>query len=124
MRILEFLKNLGNKWWYTDSHATEITLGVMTGVLALPATCLEIGFNFWILPVMFAGLYQIYCVTGDDLKCRAGAAGLNTSAYIAVVLLYGSNGFITTSPSHSGWILMALCSFMTAARLQKELEAK
>lgn len=118
------LKKLVSKWMYTDSHATEITLGAMTGLLAFPATLLEIGFNFWILPIMAAGLYQIYCVTKEDLKCRTKAAAFNTSAYIAIVLLYGTHGYITTSPSHSGWIIMALVSFMTAARLNKELESR
>lgn len=118
------LKKLVDKWMYTDSHATEITLGGMTGILALPATWLEIGFVFWILPIMAAGLYQIYCVANGDLKCRAKAAAFNTSAYIITVLLYGMHGYITTSPSHSGWIIMALFSFMTAARLNRELEAR
>ena len=119
-----FLTNLKNKWWYTDSHATEITLGGMTGVLALPATLLEIGFNPWILVIAAAGLYQIYCVVTGDLKCRHMASVLNFTAYIAIILLYGSHGYITSSPSHSGWILMGLCSFMTTARLQKELDAR
>lgn len=117
------LKKLTNIWNYTDSHATEITLGGMTGILALPATLLEIGFNIWILPIMAAGLYQIYCVSTNDLECRTKAAAFNTSAYIAIVLLYGTHGYITTSPSHSGWIIMALFSFMTASRLNKELNA-
>jgi hypothetical protein len=120
----EFLNRLVNKWMYTDSHATEITLGGMTGILALPATLLEIGFSIYILPIMAAGLYQIYCVTKEDLACRVKAAAFNTSAYICIVLLYGTHGYITTSPSHSGWIIMALFSFMTAARLNRELASK
>ena len=118
------LKKLVNKWMYTDSHATEITLGAMTGILGLPATWLEIGFTPFILPIMAAGLYQIYCVTREDLKCRVHAAAFNTSAYLAIVLLYGVHGFITTSPSHSGWIIMALVQFLTAARLNKELTTR
>lgn len=121
---MRLLKQLKDKWMYTDSHATEITLGGMTGILALPATLLEIGFTIWILPIMAAGLYQIYCVAKGDLKCRTKAAAFNVSAYIATVLLYGTHGYITTSPSHSGWILMALVAFGTAARLNRELEAR
>lgn len=118
----KFLKKLAAKWMYTDSHATEITLGAMTGVLALPATLLELGFNWFVIPIMVAGLYQVYCVADGDLKCRAMASALNTSAYLMIIMLYGYNGWLTTSPSHSGWIIMALASFATAARLQTELE--
>lgn len=118
----DFLKKLADIWWYTDSQATELTLGMMTGVLALPATLLEIGFNPWILLIMAAGLYQVYCVVKGDLKCRWTASAFNFAAYIAIVLLYGVEGYIMKSPSHSGWILMGLCSFLVSARLQKELE--
>ena len=121
---MNFLKRLQQKWMYTDSHATEITLGGLTGVLALPATLLEIGFTPWIIPICLAGLYQIFCVVTGDLKCRTQAAAFNVSAYILVVLLYGIHGYITTSPSHSGWIIMALFAFMTAARLNKELQLR
>ena len=121
---MKLLKKLKETWMYTDSHATEITLGGLTGILSLPATILEIGFSFWVLPIAACGLYQIYCVANGDLACRTKAAAFNTSAYIAIVMLYGVNGFITTSPSHSGWILMALFSFMTAARLNRELASR
>ena len=118
------LKKLKEKWLYTDSHATEITLGGMTGILALPATWLEIGFTLWIIPVVAAGLYQIWCTATGDLRCRVQAATFNVSAYIAVVLLYGMHGYITTSPSHSGWIIMSLFAFMTATRLNRELASR
>lgn len=119
-----FLKKLSNKWMYTDSHATELTLGSMTGILAPIATILEVGFTIWMLPAAAAGLYQIWCTVDGDLQCRTKAATFNVSAYISIVLIYGINGFITTSPSHSGWIIMTLAAFMTASRLNKELSTR
>ena len=92
--------------------------------MALPATLLEIGFTPWIIPIALAGLYQIWCTAVGDLECRVKAATFNVSAYIGVVLLYGVNGFITTSPSHSGWIIMTLFAFLTATRLNRELASK
>jgi len=120
-KLTSLLKKIKEIYLYSDSQPTEITLGVCLSVLAPVVTTIEIGFMpIFLLFIMFTGVFQLYCVGNEDLKCRMKAATLSMSAYLAVFLMYVIKGTIFVSPTHWGWFVLAFSSWGVFKRLNTE----
>jgi len=120
-KLTSLLKKIREIYLYSDSQPTEITLGVCLSVLAPVVTTIEIGFMpIFLLFIMFTGVFQLYCVGNEDLKCRMRAATLSMSAYLAVFLMYVIKGTIFVSPTHWGWFVLAFSSWGVFKRLNTE----
>jgi len=120
-KLTSLLKKIKEIYLYSDSQPTEITLGVCLSVLAPVVTTIEIGFMpIFLLFIMFTGVFQLYCVGNEDLKCRMRAATLSMSAYLAVFLMYVIKGTIFVSPTHWGWFVLAFSSWGVFKRLNTE----
>ena len=115
------LKHLKSVWLYYDSQPTEITLALCLGVLVFPVTYLELGFR----PVLqfmslFAGIFQLYCVGGNDPKCREIASVWTLGCFLTILFQYAYCGYLTQSPTHWGWAVLAFSSFGTLRRIKME----
>lgn len=115
------LNSLKAIWLYSDAQPTEITLALCLSVLVFPVTALELGF----MPIIqgfafFAGVFQLYCVSREDLKCRLRAALLSLSAFGTIFITYALNGFLTSSPTHFGWLLLLVSAWGSLKRLNRE----
>ena len=108
-------------WQYSDSQPTEITLAAALVILYPTATYLELGFS----PIMqvlgpFAGLYQLYCVSGKCLSCRVRASWVTFSFYLLASVMYLYCGLLFKGPSYWGWVLLTVSSFGSLKRIKKE----
>lgn len=124
-RIINSIKQLGNKlrsiYLYSDSQPTEITLAVCLVILSPIVTIMEIGLMpIYNLVCISFGLFQLYCVANEDLKCRMRASLLTMSAYFATFLMYTIQGTIFASPTHWGWFVLAFSAWGVVRRLNAE----
>lgn len=107
-------------WLYSDSQPTEIILALCNIFLTPLAILFEIGeLYFYISVVIISGLYQILCVTSDDIICRVRASMFTFGIYCASAILYLLTiGFPT--PTHYGWIVFVIASFGSMGRVTRE----
>ncbi len=114
-------EHLRTIWQYSDSQPTEITLAAALVILYPIATYLELGYS----PIMqlaapIAGLYQLYCVSGNCLSCRVKASWVTFSFYLLAAVMYLYCGLLFKGPSYWGWMLLAVSSFGSLKRIKKE----
>jgi len=120
-RIKALMTKLQNIYLYSDSQPTEITLAVCLAVLSPIVTIMEIGWMpIYNLVCIGVGLFQLYCVANEDLKCRVRAALFSMSAYISTFLMYAVKGTIFVSPTHWGWFVLAFSAWGVVKRLNAE----
>jgi len=118
--IKTLLTRLKQIWKYSDSQPTEITLALAIATLAPIAVSIEIH-TMWLLNVMLvgAGLYQMRCISNEDIRCRIRAAYFTTMMYMTCLGFYLTTIGLPT-PSHWGWVLLTYSSFSTLNRLKTE----
>jgi len=120
-KIKKAIKQLRVIWQYSDSQPTEITLAAAL-ILRYPnATFLELGYS----PIMqitapLAGLYQLYCVSGNCIKCRVRASFITFTFYAIAAVMYLHYGLLFKGPSYWGWVLLTVSSFGSLKRIKKE----
>ena len=120
-RIKALGKKLRQIYLYSDSQPTEITLAVCLAVLSPIVTIMEIGWMaIYNLACIGVGLFQLYCVANEDLKCRVRAALFSMSAYVATFLMYVVKGTVFVSPTHWGWFVLAFSAWGVVKRLNAE----
>jgi hypothetical protein len=110
-------KKLKQIWSYSDSQPTEITLAMCNLLLTHLAVGLEIG-GLWFLRVMIviSALYQLYCVSQEDISCRVKAAMITFGIYTTVTIIYLIHIGLPT-PTHWGWFVLMFASFGSMRRL-------
>jgi len=114
------LKEIRQLWKYSDSQPTEITLGAALMILAPICTLLELGFMpVYQLCLIFAGAYQLYCISKGNLECRLRASLLTFGLYTSTLVMYWLLIGLPT-PSHYGWVLLVISSFGNLKRLKTE----
>ena len=119
--ILRLATKLRHIYLYSDSQPTEITLAVCLVVLSPIVTILEIGWMpIYNLVCIGFGLFQLYCIANEDIKCRMRAALLSMSAYVSTFLMYTIKGTIFVSPTHWGWFVLAFSAWGVVRRLNTE----
>jgi len=120
-RLTSLLKKIREIYLFSDSQPTEITLAVCLAVLAPIVITIEIGFMpILLMFIMFTGIFQLYCVSIEDIKCRMRSATLSVGGYLAVFLIYVIKGTIFVSPTHWGWFVLAFSSWGVFKRLNAE----
>ena len=114
-------KHLKEVWLFSDGQPTEIILATINIFLTPIALCLEVEcVGVFIVGLIVSGLYQLWCVASDCLKCRLRGAFFTFSAYFGTLIMYlGSIGLPT--PSHWGWFILVFASFFSLVRIKKEL---
>ena len=121
IKLTSLLKKIREIYLYSDSQPTEITLGVCLFILAPIVVTIEIGFMpIFLLYIVGAGIFQLYCVANEDIKCRMRAATLSMSGYIATFIMYLLKGTIFVSPTHWGWFVLAFSAWGVFKRLNAE----
>lgn len=115
------LNNLREIFLYADSQPTEIMLGMLNFILLLPATIIEIG---WI-PIyqiygMCVGFYQLFSVARQNISMRKNAAVLSLTVFTTTVTMYAFEGYLFTSASHWGWVVLWLSSLSSVKRVYTE----
>lgn len=116
-KFIKILKDLRQTWRYSDSQPTEIVLALSSIILAPIALGLEIG-GLYIFRaiIVISGVYQLFCVSQHNLKCRVKAAMLTFGMYLASSIMFlFTIGFPT--PTHYGWIIFVVASFGSMQRL-------
>ena len=110
-------KRLKAIWTYSDSQPTEITLAMCNLLLTHLAVGLEIG-GLWFLRVMIviSALYQLYCVSQEDISCRVKAAMVTFGIYTTVTIIYLIHIGLPTA-THWGWFVLVFASFGSMRRL-------
>lgn len=110
-------KKLLNIWSYSDAQPTEITLAIANILATHVAICIEIGgLHIFRVVIFLSGLYQLYCVSKNSLKCRVVASMLTFAVYVISTSIYLSTiGFPTAT--HYGWVILCLASFGSMRRL-------
>jgi hypothetical protein len=117
---MQILKKLASIFKYSDSQPTEITLGASLMILGPIATANEIGYMpIYQLALVFAGGFQLYCVSKGDLDCRIKASVITFSLYSTSLMM-----FLLTiglpSATHYGWVIFVISSFSNLRRLKTE----
>jgi len=116
-KLVKSIKNLRRIWRYSDSQPTEIIMAVALILLAPVAIGVELGGLYIfraILPIV--GLYQLYCVSQEEINCRLRASMLSFGLYLASAIMYYTHiGFPT--PTHYGWIIFVISSYGVMQRL-------
>lgn len=125
MKQIQRIKLLASKirhiYLYSDSQPTEITLAVCLIILSPLVTVMEIGWMpIYNLVCVGFGIFQLYCISTEDLHCRVKAAVLSMSAYISTFLIYTVEGTIFVSPTHWGWFVLAFSAWGVVRRLNAE----
>ena len=111
------LKKILKIWSYSDSQPTEITLALANVFLTHLAIGFEIGGDYIFRAVIFfSGLYQLYCVSKEDINCRLKASVLSFSVYLISTIIYIQSVGLPT-PTHYGWIILCFASFGCMRRL-------
>jgi len=119
-KLAKRLKNLKQIWSYSDSQPTEIVLATSLITLAPIAITIELGgLHIFKLVLIISGLYQLYCVSGNELKCRLKASMITFGLYVACAIMYITHIGLPT-PTHYGWLIFVLASFGSMNRLIKE----
>lgn len=111
------LKRLKQIWTYSDSQPTEITIALTNLLLTPMALSFEIG-GLWVFKIIvfLSALYQLYCVSNLDIKCRVRASVVTFGVYATTVTMYAVHvGFPT--PTHYGWLVLLFASFGSMRRL-------
>jgi len=68
-------KKLKSIWSHSDSQPTEITLSLANIFLTHVAIGLELGGNYvFRLVILLSGIYQLYCVSKEEINCRLKAS--------------------------------------------------
>jgi len=107
-------------WSYSDSQPTEITLALANVFLTHLAIGLEIGglYVFRLL-IILSGLFQLYCVSKENINCRVRASVVTFGIYLTCTLSYLLTiGFPTIT--HFGWLILCFASFGSMRRLITE----
>lgn len=118
--IKERFNNLKKVWQYSDSQPTEILLASINILLTPIATYLELG-TLWFFHIclILTGLYQLWCISKNELSCRIRGSLLTFGMYGSTLVMYlGSIGLPT--PSHWGWIVLCFASFSSLRRIKRE----
>jgi len=111
------VKRILKIWGYSDSQPTEITLALANIFLTHVAIGIEIGDNYIFRVVIFlSGLYQLYCVSKEDLSCRLKASVLSFAVYLISTIIYIKSIGLPT-PTHYGWVVLCFASFGCMRRL-------
>ena len=111
------VKRILKIWGYSDSQPTEITLALANIFLTHVAIGIEIGDNYIFRVVIFlSGLYQLYCVSKEDLSCRLKASVLSFAVYLISTIIYIKSIGLPT-PTHYGWAVLCFASFGCMRRL-------
>lgn len=118
--FIKRLKNLRKIWIYSDSQPTEIVLAISLIILAPIAITIELGgLHVFKLILIISGLYQLFCVSSNDLNCRLKASIITFGLYLACAIMYITHIGLPT-PTHYGWIIFVLASFGSMNRLIRE----
>lgn len=119
-KFIQRLKTLKQIWSYSDSQPTEIVMALSLVILAPTAITIELGgLHVFKLLLIFCGLYQLYCISGNKLECRLKASIFTFGLYTACTIMYLYHIGLPT-PTHYGWIIFVLASFGSMNRLIKE----
>ena len=110
-------KRLKAIWTYSDSQPTEITLAIANVLLVHFAIGIELGDLYFFRSVVFlSGLFQLYCVSNSDIKCRVIASVVTFAVYAITTIMYLTHIGIPT-PTHWGWFVLVFASFGSMRRL-------
>lgn len=111
------IKKLKNIWSYSDSQPTEITLAMASIFLTHIAIGVELGgLYIFRLVIFFSGLYQLLCVTKEDLNCRLKASMITFAVYLISTFIYIKSIGLPT-PTHYGWLVLSFAAFGSMRRL-------
>ena len=111
------LKRLRQIWTYSDSQPTEITLALANILLVHFAIGSEIGGLYFFRGVIIAsGMFQLYCVSRSDIKCRVVASVLTFAVYSITTIMYLTHIGLPTA-THMGWFVLVFASFGSVRRL-------
>jgi hypothetical protein len=115
--ILKSIKKLSLIWSHSDSQPTEITLALINVLLTHLAIGSELGgLYFERIIIISSGIFQLYCVSQEDIKCRVRASmitfGVYTSTFIVYLLQIGM-----PTATHYGWLVLSIASFGSMRRL-------
>jgi hypothetical protein len=111
------IKKLKNIWSYSDSQPTEITLALANIFLTHVAIGVEIGEHYvFRFVILLSGLYQLSCVSKNDVLCRLKASVITFSVYLISTFIYLKSIGLPT-PTHYGWIVLSFASFGSVRRL-------
>jgi len=113
-------KKLKNIWLRSDSQPTEITLALANLTMTHVCVGLELGgLHIFRIVIFVAGLYQLYCVSKEDLNCRVKSSVITFSVFAIITIMYMIHiGFPT--PTHYGWFVLTFASFGSMRRLITE----
>ena len=115
--VRQALKNLSKIWAHSDSQPTEITLAVVNVFLTHIAIGNELGgLYFERVFIILSGLYQLYCVSREDINCRVKASMVTFGVYLSTLITYLICLGLPT-PSHYGWLILVVASFGSMRRL-------
>jgi len=111
------LKRLKTIWSYSDSQPTEITLALANIFLTHVAIGVEIGEHYvFRLVILLSGIYQLYCVSKEDINCRLRASVLSFSVYLISTTIYIKSIGLPT-PTHYGWLVLSFAALGSMRRL-------
>jgi len=80
--ILKSIKKLSLIWSHSDSQPTEITLALINVLLTHLAIGSELGgLYFERIIIISSGIFQLYCVSQEDIKCRVRASMITFGVY-------------------------------------------
>lgn len=119
-KFVKGLNNLRQIWKYSDSQPTEIVLALSNIILAPIAIGVELG-GLYIFRaiIIISGIYQLICVSENQLNCRLRASIITFGMYIASATMYLTHiGFPT--PTHYGWLIFVIASFGSMNRIIRE----
>ena len=111
------LKKLLEIWSHSDSQPTEITLALVNVLLTHVALGAELGGLYFERVIIIAsGIFQLYCVSREDIKCRVRASMITFGVYASTSIIYLSCLGMPTA-THYGWFVLVLASFGSMRRL-------
>ena len=116
----KLIKKLRNIWLRSDSQPTEITLALANLTMTHICVGFELGGLYIFRIIIFvAGLYQLFCVSREDIDCRVKASVVTFSVFAIITIMYMVQiGFPT--PTHYGWFVLTFASFGSMRRLITE----
>ena len=115
--VKKSLKKLKEIWLHSDSQPTEITLAVINVFLTHIAIGAELGGLYFERVFIFSsGLYQLYCVSQENIKCRVKASMITFGVYTTTFIVYLICTGIPTA-THYGWLVLMIASFGSMRRL-------
>lgn len=114
------LRRLLNIWSRSDSQPTEITLALANVLVTHVAIGAELGGLYIERLIIFAsGIYQLYCVSKDDINCRLKASVITFAVYVLCAVMYLTHIGMPT-PTHYGWFVLVFAAFGCMRRLIHE----